>query len=85
MEKLLVSQVQSENSYEVIFTDRLSVWKDGKVIYRPTVHYAYMPCDSAIASLQELRGRNYEMHPKQRILRENEIIEGKNLFSSLLK
>jgi len=31
----------------------------GKAVYRPTVHYAYCPCDSAIASLNELRGYDY--------------------------
>ncbi len=37
-------------------TEKLTVWEDGKAIYRPTVHYAYCPCDCAIASLYELRG-----------------------------
>ena len=32
-------------------TEKLTVWEDGKAVYRPTVHYAYCPCDSAIASL----------------------------------
>ena len=27
-------------------TEKLTVWEDGKAIYRPTVHYAYCPCDS---------------------------------------
>ena len=30
-------------------TEKLTVWEDGKAVYRPTVHYAYCPCDSAIA------------------------------------
>ena len=33
-------------------SDQLTVWEDGKAVYRPTVHYAYCPCDCAIASLQ---------------------------------
>ena len=45
-------------------SDRWTVWKDGEAIYRPTVHYAYMPCDATIASLHELRARNYELQPK---------------------
>jgi homospermidine synthase len=32
-------------------SDKLTVWEGGKAIYRPTVHYAYCPCDAAIASL----------------------------------
>ena len=27
-------------------SDRLTVWEDGRAVYRPTVHYAYCPCDS---------------------------------------
>ena len=26
-------------------TEKLTVWEDGKAVYRPTVHYAYCPCD----------------------------------------
>lgn len=32
---------------------------EGKAVYRPTVHYSYLPCDDAIISLHELRGNNY--------------------------
>ena len=38
-------------------SDRWTVWKDGVAIYRPTVHYAYLPCDATIASLHELQGQ----------------------------
>ena len=48
-------------------TEKLTVWKDGKAVYRPTVHYAYCPCDSAIVSLYELRGRDYVLQPRIRI------------------
>lgn len=64
-------------------SDYLTVWEDEKPIYRPTVHYAYMPCDNAIISLYELRGRNYEMQPRIRIM-ENEIISGKDELGVLL-
>jgi homospermidine synthase len=42
-------------------SDRLTVWKDGKAVYRPTVHYAYCPSDAAINSLHELEMRNFRM------------------------
>jgi homospermidine synthase len=42
-------------------TEKLTVWEEGKAIYRPTVHYAYCPCDCAIASLHELRGYDYRL------------------------
>ncbi len=65
-------------------SDKLTVWKDGKAIYRPTVNYAYMPCDDTIVSLHELRCRNYEMQPKLRILREDEIVSGADILGALL-
>ena len=37
-------------------SDKLTVWKGGRAVYRPTVHYAYCPCDAAIASLHEVIG-----------------------------
>jgi homospermidine synthase len=40
-------------------SDKLTVWEGKKAVYRPTVHYAYCPCDEAIVSLNELRGYNY--------------------------
>ena len=49
-------------------SDKLTVWEDGKAVYRPTVHYAYCPCDAAIASLNELRGYDYRLQPKLRIM-----------------
>ena len=49
-------------------SDRLTVWQDNKAVYRPTVHYAYCVCDSALASAYELRMRQFEMQPKRRIL-----------------
>ncbi len=63
--------------------DHLTVWENGKPIYRPTVHYAYLPTDSAIASLQELKNRNYDLQPDQRILND-EIIDGKDELGVLL-
>ena len=65
-------------------SDRWSVVRDGKVVYRPTMHYAYMPCDGTIASLYELRGRNYELQPKLRIMTDREIIGGVDMLGALL-
>jgi len=61
----------------------LTVRQDGRVLYRPTVHYAYMPCNDGIVSLHELRCRNYELHPRQRILTD-EIAEGMDLVGALI-
>lgn len=64
-------------------SDRLTVWKDGKAIYRPTVNYAYMPCHETISSLHELRCRNYELQPKIRIMAD-EITSGEDILGALL-
>lgn len=64
-------------------SDRLTVWNGEKAEYRPTVHYAYMPCHETLSSLCELRGRNYEMQSKVRIL-EDEITSGADILGALL-
>ena len=64
-------------------SDKLTVWEDGKAVYRPTVHYAYCPCDAAIASLNELRGYDYELQPKLRIMND-EITSGADILGALL-
>lgn len=38
--------------------------------YRPTVLYAYRPCDDALLSLDELAGRNWQLQPRVRVLRD---------------
>lgn len=64
-------------------SDRLTVWEGDRAVYRPTVHYAYCPCDDAIASLHELRGRGYELQPAVRIL-SDEISSGSDILGALL-
>ncbi|MFA6257752.1 MAG: saccharopine dehydrogenase C-terminal domain-containing protein [Candidatus Paceibacterota bacterium] len=69
-------------------SDRLTVWSDKnkknqKAIYRPTVHYSYMPCHETLSSLCELRGLNYNLPPKLRIM-SNEITSGADILGALL-
>jgi homospermidine synthase len=64
-------------------TEKLTVWEDGKAIYRPTVHYAYCPCDCAIASLNELRGYDYRLQSRLRIMTD-EIIKGEDILGALV-
>jgi homospermidine synthase len=64
-------------------SDHLTVWENGRPIYRPTVHYAYCPCDSAIVSLEEMRGRDYVLQPNHRIM-QDEIIGGSDILGALL-
>lgn len=64
-------------------SDTLTVWEDSKAKYRPTVHYAYCPCDSAVNSLHELEMRHYVPQPQHRIMTD-EIIAGKDELGCLL-
>ncbi len=64
-------------------SDQLTVWKGRKAIYRPTVHYAYCPCDNAIISLHELRGNDYQLQPKLRIMND-EITSGEDILGALI-
>lgn len=64
-------------------SDRLTVWDDGKAVYRPTVHYAYCPCDAAINSLHELEMRQFKLQEKQRIMND-EITSGRDELGVLL-
>jgi homospermidine synthase len=48
--------------------DYYTVREGAQVVYRPTVHYAYHPCDAAVMSVYELAGRNYVQQERQRIL-----------------
>lgn len=52
----------------ITIADWYSVREGDQVIYRPTVHYAYHPCDSAVLSVHELAGRNWHMQDSKRIL-----------------
>ena len=59
----------------ISIADYLTVKQGGEVVYRPTVHYAYHPCDDAVLSVHEFVGRNFIMQSEQRILM-NEISSG---------
>ncbi len=52
----------------ISIADYFTVREGAQVAYRPTVHYAYHPCDSALVSVHELAGRNYVQQERQRIL-----------------
>jgi homospermidine synthase len=64
-------------------SDKLTVWEGKKAVYRPTMHYAYCPCDEAIASLSEMRGYNYKLNENQRIMND-EITAGSDILGALI-
>ena len=51
--------------------------------FRPSVYYVYQPCDAAITSVHELRGRELDLQDKLRIVK-NEIISGIDELGVLL-
>jgi homospermidine synthase len=51
--------------------DFLTHREGDRVVYRPTAHYAYHPCDSAVVSVHEFAGRNWHLQDHKRILMED--------------
>jgi len=67
----------------ISIADHLTLKDGAQVHYRPTVHYAYYPCDDAVLSLHEAAGHNWQLQPHQHILRE-EITQGVDELGVLL-
>lgn len=67
----------------ISIADYLTLKKDDTVLYRPTVHYAYHPCEDAVLSLHELASREWRQQAIQRVLSE-EIIDGGDELGVLL-
>lgn len=67
----------------ISIADFLTRFEDGKAVYRPTVHYAYHPCDAAVLSLHEFNGRNLR-EPEAKRLMVDEVVEGMDELGVLL-
>jgi len=52
----------------ISIADYLTVRDKDRVAYRPTVHYAYHPCDDAVLSMHELAGKDWTLQSKRRLL-----------------
>ena len=52
----------------ISIADYFTLADDQGVQYRPTVHYAYHPCDAAVLSLHELAGKSWEQQGRQRLM-----------------
>ena len=61
--RLLITHGES-----ISIADYFTVREGAQVAYRPTVHYAYHPCDAAVLSVHEFAGRNYGMQERKRIM-----------------
>jgi homospermidine synthase len=67
----------------ISIADHLTLRDNRQIIYRPTVHYAYHPCDDAVLSLHELAGKNWRLQHGHRIMRD-EITSGVDELGVLL-
>jgi homospermidine synthase len=67
----------------ISIADYYSLVEGGTVRYRPTVHYAYHPCDDAVLSLHELAGKNWTLQANKRLMM-NEIAKGVDELGVLL-
>ncbi|MCL2917068.1 homospermidine synthase [Shewanella litorisediminis] len=67
----------------ISIADFFTLKQEGKLVYRPTCHYAYHPCDDAVMSLHEFNGKNFQMQSRQRLMRD-EIVSGMDELGVLL-
>jgi homospermidine synthase len=67
----------------ISISDFLTLRDGDAVLYRPTVHYAYHPCDDAVLSLHEMAGLAWRQQENQRLLME-EITSGMDELGVLL-
>jgi homospermidine synthase len=56
------------HSEAISLADYYTVKEGGKVVYRPTTHYAYHPCDNAVLSVHEFAGNNWHLQDRKRIM-----------------
>jgi homospermidine synthase len=54
----------------ISIADYFTLREDGNVIYRPTCHYGYHPCDDTVLSLHELTGAQWKPRSRWHILNE---------------
>jgi homospermidine synthase len=64
--------------------DFFTVREGDRVVYRPTCHYAYHPCNEAVLSLHEMFGQAGKVQEEQHILEEDEIVDGIDELGVLL-
>ena len=67
----------------ISIADYYTLAEGGTVHYRPTVHYAYHPCDDAVLSLHELAGKNWTLQSTKRLMM-TEIAKGIDELGVLL-
>ena len=71
------------HSEAISIADYYTLSVAGAVVYRPTVHYAYHPCDDAVLSLHEFAGKNWTVQANKRLMM-REIVAGTDELGVLL-
>jgi homospermidine synthase len=71
------------HSEAISLADYYTVAEAGRIVYRPTTHYAYHPSDNAVLSVHELAGRNWHIQDRKRIMM-SEITDGIDELGVLL-
>lgn len=59
----------------ISISDFFTLKEGEEVTYRPTVHYAYRPCDNAVLSIEESIGNNLLLQDEQKVL-VDDIVDG---------
>ena len=67
----------------ISISDYFTVREGGRVVYRPTCHYAYHPCDDTVLSVHELAGKGWIGQEQRRVLMD-EIYDGTDELGALL-
>lgn len=67
----------------ISIADHLTLVKNGALVYRPTVHYAYHPSDDTVLSIHAMAGKNWHPPASGRILRDD-IVSGMDELGVLL-
>jgi len=68
----------------ISIADFFTLRENDKVVFRPTCHYAYHPCDDAVLSVHEMAGSQWKAQPDWHILTEDDIVDGIDELGVLL-
>lgn len=71
------------HSESISISDYLTIKEGDTLQYRPTVHFAYHPCEDAVLSVNEYVGNEWQQQSHQRLLA-NEIVDGMDELGVLL-
>ena len=71
------------HSEAITISDYFTAKRDDGSFYRPTVAYCYLPCDGAVASINELRMKDWELPESYRVVKD-EVIDGADELGVLI-